>query len=802
MQAFAVLFSLLLIAFLTKLPSKVWRSLGLGLIPISSWVWVLSVAAAWVAYENGHIRVSGGSIALAVVVTVGTSLINRRPASITTLSAPGLSEPDLPVIEGGEDLLGRQALMESLVSMILLDPPAIIAVTGKYGEGKTSFLNLTVGELKKSEEIEVPIIVRFSPWLAADSDVLVLSLLKSIVDEIKRNLIVPGLSGDATRYARTLLSVVPWTEKLKDLVVAPSQEARIDGLVKHISRVRRRVLVVLDDLDRMEGKELETVLKLLRGSDRLSNITFLCAFDKAEVVLILETTRPLQKASIFIEKFFPVEFRLPAIDSAQLREFFSQRMTRVLEHNAIPHAKGLKSVEKIWDDGADLHFQNLRKIKLFFNKIDRSLAPIAHEVNIEDFIRLELIRDIAPDLYDRIYRKREYYWNQSFAFEVGFRDPSLLDKEDARKEREAEYTKVEAIVPDEKLYVLQLLADMFPYFASYRKKFTTNTVSSTEAEKDKRIFHPRCFRQYFLSKVPSELYPQKEFEKFLSSVRQMSEEDAARLFTKTFQSVVSEDFKRWHFMHLIENQFNEVELQAAKGLCRGMARNSALWQFDAFELMIAIDATHKTLKSIIDDVERVELLRAIVRESTSPLYTLSLVSRLEQMIKADPLMLAEGEQFKARGFYSSENETNKKLLSNLQTVKGYIEEQLREYYLAPEAPSVFEQFGSFGSSVNRIEPNIVLVEWNRLGSGAATDQREYLRNLFTRKPKDLDAFLKLMIRVDFIDDYTGLKILIDYKDLSEMITLNEGALDQEKVSKFRERYNAEGSQLGTKSFVS
>jgi hypothetical protein len=50
-----------------------------------------------------------------------------------------------------------------------------------------------------------------------------------------------------------------------------------------------------------------------------------------------------------------------------------------------------------------------------------------------------------------------------------------------------------------------------------------------------------------------------------------------------------------------------------------------------------------------------------------------------------------------------------------------------------------------------------------------------------------------MFRVDFIDDYTVLKALIDYKELSELITLNESILDEEKVRQFRERYSAENS---------
>ena len=801
-QAFVVILSLALIAIFNKFPAKIWRSLKRGLIPISSWVWVLSVAVFWIASEHRHPKAAWGSIALATLVTVSAHLVSRRPTTNANPTVSGLLEPDLPVQENGEDLLGRGDIIESLVSTILLESPAIVAVTGKYGDGKTSFLNLAIGELKKSEEIEIPMIVRFSPWLAGDSNALVLSLLNSIVAEIERKFVVPGLRGDASRYARTLLSVVSRTERLKDLIAEPSQEGRIDALVNRIAKVRRRLLVVLDDLDRTEAKELETVLKFLRGSDKLSNITFLCAFDKNELALILKETRPHQDTKTFIEKFFPVEFELPQVEPTQLQDLFFKGIARILERNAIPHDNLLKSIEEIWDRGGSLYIRNLRRIKLFLNKIGRSLELIAREVNIEDFIRLELIRDIEPSLYEEIYRDRNHFWNGDFAIETWYKGP-YLGEEAAEKDREEFYKKLKASLPEEKWPVLQLLEDLFPKILLYRKMFGTATGSPDEAEKARRIYHPRCFRQYFLLKVPSELFPQKQFEKFLSSVRNQGEEEAAQSFQKTFRSIVNEEFKRWHFMHLIDNRFDEIEPHAARGLCRGMARNSEFWPTDAFELFIAIRRTGEAFAKIVAIGARKEFLRVIVQESASDLYTLSLIGHMVEHFNADPSALAEGEQFKAIDSRSvdAKTESNAKLLSDVQIVKGYIREQLREHYLIPDAPSVFEQFQGLSPGANRIDPVWFLFAWQCLGSDAASDEQAYLRSLLARRPEELNQLLKMMFRARFIDDYTTLKSRIDYKELSDLIALNEDKLDPEKVQEFRKRFDAEqrgsrGSQPG------
>jgi hypothetical protein len=140
-QACLVLLFLLLVVLLRKLPWKIWRSLKLGLIPFDDWIWLSSVVFFWLALELRHTLLAWGSIGLAVLLTAAGGLITRR-ATQAKRSPSGRVESDLPVPEGGEDLLGRREIIEGLMSTILLEEPEVIAVTGAYGEGKTSFLNL------------------------------------------------------------------------------------------------------------------------------------------------------------------------------------------------------------------------------------------------------------------------------------------------------------------------------------------------------------------------------------------------------------------------------------------------------------------------------------------------------------------------------------------------------------------------------------------------------------------------------------------------------------------------------------
>ena len=146
-----------------------------------------------------------------------------------------------------------------------------------------------------------------------------------------------------------------------------------------------------------------------------------------------------------------------------------------------------------------------------------------------------------------------------------------------------------------------------------------------------------------------------------------------------------------------------------------------------------------------------------------------------------------------------DEEGSRKLLAEIEAIRPVIEELLRAHYLVPTPPSVFDQYGSLSSPGNAIEPNQFLFSWQALGVDAKSDARTYLRALLATSPKDLGAFLKLMFRVDFIDDYETLRPLIDYRELSQLILKYETDLDPKKVLQFRRRYEADHTQSTNES---
>jgi hypothetical protein len=428
-------------------------------------------------------------------------------------------------------------------------------------------------------------------------------------------------------------------------------------------------------------------------------------------------------------------------------------------------------VDRFWENGAAQYFTNLRRLKLFANKISYSLPLVGEEVNFQDFLAIELIRDIDATLYEFIYTHGEYFYDPRMAFETWGQQVHPLNDEKARKERAEFYEKLKNSVPADRQYVFSIVAGLFPLYAEAESRITWNKTDELEGEKEKRIWHPRFFRQYFIFRVPPELFSQKEFNAFRSSIKTADADKAASEFSRRFSIMLNEDFKRWHFMHLIDMAFPEFAVDAARGLCIGMARNASVWSRDAFEFIIALRCTRETIAKINDSGGSQDFLRTCIRETTSDLYAVFLVSWVPE-------------------------DTSAPIQSELEKAKPYVKEQLRAHYLVRDPPSIFEQF-QFGDPIRNIDPNQFQFAWRQLGEDAEADQRLYLKTLLTEKPKNIDKFLRTMFRVEFMDDYTALKPLIDYKELFDLITANEDKLDPKNVRLFMKRYAAEHPPAGS-----
>lgn len=75
----------------------------------------------------------------------------------------------------------------------------------------------------------------------------------------------------------------------------------------------RPVVVIIDDMDRLERDEVFEVLRLIRNTADLSNMVYIVAYDKEYVTCVLEE-KNIKDSSAYLEKIFPIEVHLPKVE--------------------------------------------------------------------------------------------------------------------------------------------------------------------------------------------------------------------------------------------------------------------------------------------------------------------------------------------------------------------------------------------------------------------------------------------------------------------------------------------------------
>lgn len=202
-------------------------------------------------------------------------------------------------------------IVERLLVTDIKEQSYALGVTGEWGVGKTTFLD----ELKKNIGNRADI-VEFNPWMCSSPEQVTSDFFASLRHQ---------LSG---RYSTLSKSIKEYAKYVNNVTLAPhplisvetllpvKQESlfeRKKALSEKFSKLPKPVVVVIDDVDRLERDEVFEVLRLIRNTADLSNVIYMVAYDKEYVTSVLKE-KEIKDAAAYLEKIFPVEVHLPKVE--------------------------------------------------------------------------------------------------------------------------------------------------------------------------------------------------------------------------------------------------------------------------------------------------------------------------------------------------------------------------------------------------------------------------------------------------------------------------------------------------------
>ena len=275
-----------------------------------------------------------------------------------------------------------------------------IAITAPWGGGKSSFLNLIRKQINEDEFEIVSFVPRDSKSVQTIQEdffsmiACVLAKYDSRCSHIIKDYMASLQLIDNRSIVERVFSIYRIWDK----------DSLKDTIKESFADLKKRVLVIIDDFDRLSKEEILEVLKLIDGNAAFTNLIFLTAYDKEQVNRVLGDTYQTPDAC-FIDKFFDVEFAIPFRKYEVISDYIEETLCKQLGSSNDEREDIRRAITK-HDTIFKEYIPTLRDAKRYINQVVLDFEPIRGEVIVRDFLLLQLVKYRYPELYKGIFKQK------------------------------------------------------------------------------------------------------------------------------------------------------------------------------------------------------------------------------------------------------------------------------------------------------------------------------------------------------------------------------------------------------------
>lgn len=312
----------------------------------------------------------------------------------------GLDSTHLPP---EHDALNRYRIAEEALRLLTDQPDdwsARLGLLGEWGSGKTVIANWVA----KLAADRGHCVVWFNPWSATSVGQMWFELSQALHDELQKKGIELSTGRELSQLVRTLYysyGAAGQTPGVRDYAGVIERFLRLT--TKDIIAIRdalgsRRILIIVDDIDRADTTLIPKLLLAMRELFELPRFSFLIPFDKAKVVKALELPPHNLSGHDFLEKILDYQIQVPAPSLEQRLALFADAVRNVLP--MMP-----PGVER---EIADVLPENPRKIKRIALQLQIAKQQIerhsADEIDWQSLLYASLLRSENDLFFERYVR--------------------------------------------------------------------------------------------------------------------------------------------------------------------------------------------------------------------------------------------------------------------------------------------------------------------------------------------------------------------------------------------------------------
>lgn len=411
---------------------------------------------------------------------------------------------DSPIRSTAFDTLGRTDYVKKLVDLIqsvqTCEESVVFGLTGPWGSGKSSMLQLIDEEFKHRNS--GLLISRFTPWATSDTDGLLGDFYAALIQKlpVRKTKHLRKKLGTLMEIAAPTAKLIPYAgdatalaidKGAKHLKNLPAWDKVFEDASSELKKLNTPVLIVADDIDRLQRTELLELLKVIRLIGRFPGVHFLIAYDAATVSETIALSDSLEDSGIgrkFMEKIVQYPLTVPPLSPTQIFNRLEDGLSQVIVNpNALETVK--RRLVKLRTPLLSL-LSTPRAIDRFLAQVNHSVIMLdPEEVLTEDLVVLALIKTTFPSLYIQLPK---------------FKDQVTSSSERARQihpggnsTKQISLEKFAAWIPiEDKDSAYVLLQDLFPVLDD-----PTRSLGIDPAHKG--IRNPHYFDRYFALGIPN-----------------------------------------------------------------------------------------------------------------------------------------------------------------------------------------------------------------------------------------------------------------------------------------------------------
>ncbi|MBR5254668.1 MAG: AAA family ATPase [Bacteroidales bacterium] len=305
-----------------------------------------------------------------------------------------------------------ETLVKKLKNTDLSKESFAVGITGEWGSGKSTFLNTMKEKIEKEDFAEI---VEFNPWLCNSPEQVTQDFFATLIDKLSPK--HSTLSRTINKYAKLLNKIAKPSLSIFgiDLDLTPGDDS-LDELKENISKklaiLPKKVVILIDDTDRLEGNEVFEILRLIRNTADFKNVIYIATYDKEYVTDVLENK--INGPSAYLEKIFQTEVHLPKTRNYLLWSRLERELNEYFQFD------GIDIINYVEDQNLVLKvLTNYRQIKRFtrhyitYRDYINKDSILAQDIDIRCLFWIELLQMYDKETYNTLAKNYTILLNDS-----------------------------------------------------------------------------------------------------------------------------------------------------------------------------------------------------------------------------------------------------------------------------------------------------------------------------------------------------------------------------------------------------